>query len=85
MTWRQIASFIREALCVRNTKSRKAVAGGQALEMMEDEGADLVITDLRMPGNFGVDLLRKLRVKHPHTTVILLTAWGNRGKARSKR
>jgi two-component system response regulator AtoC len=54
----------------------EAVAGGQALEMMEKEGADLVITDLRMPGISGVDLLRKLRVKYPDTTVILVTACG---------
>jgi len=68
--------LIREALMCREFKITEAVAGGQALEMMENEGADLVITDLRMPGISGVDLLRKLRVKYPDTTVILLTAWG---------
>ena len=68
--------FIREALMGREYKITEAVAGGQALEMMEKEEADLVITDLRMPGIPGVDLLRKLRVKYPDTTVILVTAWG---------
>jgi len=68
--------FIREALMCQEYKITEAIAGGQALEMMENEGADLVITDLRMPGISGVDLLRKLRVKYPDTTVILLTAWG---------
>ena len=68
--------FIREALMCREYKITEAVAGGQALEMMENEGADLVITDLRMPGISGVDLLKKLRVKYPDTTVILVTAWG---------
>jgi DNA-binding NtrC family response regulator len=68
--------LIREALMCREYKITEAVAGGQALEMMENEGADLVITDLRMPGISGVDLLRKLRVKYPDTTVILVTAWG---------
>ena len=68
--------FIREALMCREYKITEAVAGGQALEMMENEGADLVLTDLRMPGISGVDLLRQLRVKYPDTTVILLTAWG---------
>src|SRR5260370_39227199 len=68
--------FIRDALMCQEYKIAEAVAGGQALEVMENEGADLVITDLRMPGISGVDLLRKLRVKYPDTTVILLTAWG---------
>ena len=68
--------FIREALMCREYKITETVDGGQALEMMENEGADLVITDLRMPGISGVDLLRKLRVKYPNTTVILVTACG---------
>jgi DNA-binding NtrC family response regulator len=68
--------LIREALMCREYKITEAVDGGQALEMMENEGADLVITDLRMPGISGVDLLRKLRVKYPDTTVILVTACG---------
>ncbi len=68
--------LIREALLCREYKITEAVDGGQALEIVENEGADLVITDLRMPGISGVDLLRKLRVKYPYTTVILVTACG---------
>ena len=47
--------LIREALMRQEYKITGAVAGSQALEMMENEGADLVITDLRMPGISGVD------------------------------
>src|SRR5215469_2352756 len=68
--------LIREALMCQEYKITEAVDGGQALEMMETEVADLVITDLRMPGISGVDLLRKLRVECPDTTVILVTACG---------
>lgn len=68
--------LIREALMCREYELTEAADGGQALEIMENEGADLVITDLRMPGISGVDLLRKLRVKYPDTTVILVTACG---------
>src|SRR5262249_17230914 len=68
--------LIREALLCLDHKIMEAADGGQALEMMENEGADLGITDLRMPGISGVDLLRKLRVKYPDTTVILVTACG---------
>jgi len=73
--------LIREALMCGEYKFTEAVDGGQALEIMTNEGADLVITDLRMPEISGLDLLRKLRVTYPHTTVILVTAWGTVGSA----
>ena len=73
--------LIREALMCGEYKITEAVDGGQALEIMKNEGADLVITDLRMPEISGLDLLRKLRVTYPHTTVILVTAWGTVGSA----
>ena len=35
-----------------------------------------MITDLKMPGISGLDLLRKLREASPETTVIMITAFG---------
>jgi two-component system NtrC family response regulator len=35
-----------------------------------------VITDLKMPGMSGLDLLKQLRSEYPETTVILITAYG---------
>ena len=54
-----------------------AVSQGQdALALMEDTTPALVITDLKMPGISGLDLLRKLREAYPETTVIMITAFG---------
>ena len=54
-----------------------AVSQGQdALALMEDTTPSLVITDLKMPGMSGLDLLRKLREAYPETTVIMITAFG---------
>jgi DNA-binding NtrC family response regulator len=47
-----------------------------ALALMEDTTPSLVITDLKMPGTSGLDLLRKLREAYPETTVIMITAFG---------
>jgi DNA-binding NtrC family response regulator len=74
-------TLIREALRCGEYKITEAADGAQALEMMKNEGADLVITDLRMPQISGVDLLRKLRATYPDTTVILVTSWGTVGSA----
>jgi two-component system NtrC family response regulator len=50
--------------------------GADGLNLIEDITPDLVITDLKMPGISGLDLLRKLREAYPETTVIMITAFG---------
>ncbi len=37
---------------------------------------DLVITDVRMPGESGLDLLKALKDDHPHVPVVVSTAYG---------
>jgi len=49
---------------------------GSGLELVEQQAPALVITDLRMPGGSGVDLLHRIRVDHPETIVIIITAFG---------
>ena len=49
----------------------------QAQEMIRDRSPRLVITDMRMPGMDGMDLLRRIRDEHVDTTVIIITAFGS--------
>jgi CheY-like chemotaxis protein len=51
--------------------------GNKALEIMETAPVELVITDIRMPGMSGFDLLEEIRLKHPKTKIIIMTAYGN--------
>ncbi|MHC4454979.1 MAG: sigma-54-dependent transcriptional regulator, partial [Planctomycetota bacterium] len=37
---------------------------------------DIVITDVKMPGLTGFDLLKQVKQKHPETLVILITGYG---------
>lgn len=48
----------------------------EALAHCERTQFSLVLTDLKMPGMSGLDLLRKLRAVYPDTAVIMLTAFG---------
>ena len=48
----------------------------EALNAYRTNGADIVITDLRMPGMSGLDLLRALRKIDPGLPIVLLTAFG---------
>jgi DNA-binding NtrC family response regulator len=41
------------------------------------EAADLVITDLRMPGLGGEELLAELRARRPEVNVVVITAFGS--------
>jgi len=50
--------------------------GAQALQALQQSPRDLVITDLRMPGLSGLELLRKIRTDFPEVSVIIVTAFG---------
>ncbi len=50
--------------------------GEQALEMLQRTHIDLILTDMRMPGMSGIDLLKKVREVHENLGVIILTGYG---------
>ncbi len=54
-----------------------AANAADGLEVMEESVPSLVITDVKMPGMSGIELLHELRSRYPETTVILITAFGN--------
>ncbi len=54
----------------------KALDGYQALEIMQNQKVDLLITDIEMPNLDGLTLLKKARAAFPEVHCILLTAYG---------
>ena len=53
-----------------------AANAASALEQLRNLPADLVITDLKMPGMSGLDLLKEIRAAYPEIIVIMVTAFG---------
>ena len=49
----------------------------QALDLLNDNDIPVVITDIKMPGIDGIELLRKIKSKNPETEVIMLTGHGD--------
>lgn len=53
-----------------------AADGSEALRSLRTTPAELVITDLNMPGMNGLAFLRELYREHPASNVIMMTAFG---------
>jgi two-component system response regulator HydG len=58
-----------------------AESGDVALERASETAPDVVLTDLKMPGMDGIELLGKLRASYPALPVIVVTAFGDVGSA----
>lgn len=50
-----------------------------ALASIEAEGADIVLLDLRLGGENGLEVLRRIKQLDPHIEVIMMTAFGSIG------
>jgi two-component system NtrC family response regulator len=67
-----LSGFLRK----RGFKTVAAANVDEALQLARSETVDLVLTDLRMPGRGGVELLQELRALNPEIPVIVVTAFG---------
>ena len=71
---REVALFnLRKA----GHKVTAASDGQEGLSLFSPEKFDLVVTDVKMPGISGVDLLRRIRSLAPDVPVLVITAFGN--------
>lgn len=50
---------------------------GDALERLEDDDVDCVVSDYEMPGMDGIDFLEEVRDEHPDLPFILFTGKGS--------
>src|SRR5262249_54555127 len=53
-----------------------ADSGRAAMERLREVRADLVLTDLKMPGMTGIDLLKAVRKLDPDMQIVVMTAYG---------
>lgn len=53
----------------------KAYSGPEAMALLELHNVDVLITDIRMPGLTGLELIEQARVVHPELQCVLLTGY----------
>jgi len=61
---------------------RVAGNGKEAMALLREERADILLSDVRMPDMGGIDLLKAARELSPHIEVIMMTAFANVDTAR---
>src|SRR5210317_143844 len=60
----------------RGHRTRAAESGKRGLELLSEEAADLVITDLKMARMDGMEVLQRVKEGMPETEVMVITAHG---------
>ncbi|MBA3239326.1 MAG: sigma-54-dependent Fis family transcriptional regulator [Parachlamydiaceae bacterium] len=70
-------SFLEETLLRMKIDVTTAENGRKALEILEKGAFDLIISDMKMPGISGIDLLRKVKELYPETIFVVITGFGS--------
>lgn len=72
-----IGDFLKE----QGYQISSAYTGEEGLEILRTEAIDIVITDIRMPGIDGLDVLKKIKQTNPDAEVIIMTGHGDLSSA----
>ena len=72
----RMAEVVAAALRRAGHECETCASGEAALTALDERGADVVVTDWKMPEMDGIELLRRLHARRPGLPVVLLTAHG---------
>jgi len=71
----RILSALKRTLRREGYTLRTAGSAAEAAELITRDGVDLVLSDHKMPGGNGLELLREVATQTPGTARILITGW----------
>src|SRR5206468_6069957 len=72
-----VREALRRLLSLDGYDVAVAVSGDDALSCIPRQGFDVIVSDIRMPGLNGLQLLERLRAANPRVGVILVTAYAD--------
>lgn len=70
-------NLIFKILGQEDYKVELAGSAEEALESLSQKEFQLVVSDIKMPGKNGIELLKKIKADHPQTGVLMMTAYGD--------
>jgi CheY-like chemotaxis protein len=79
---RDFVEALSERLQMRDYSSAVVYGGEEALSIVEEDEPEVMVLDLKMPGIDGLEVLRRVKEKHPNVEVIVLTGHGSEDVAR---
>lgn len=71
-----VREFLTEALKRQGYQAFPVKDGKEAIEAIDTNDFDLILSDLKMPNKTGMDVLRRATQRQPETPLIILTAHG---------
>jgi DNA-binding NtrC family response regulator len=74
---RSMGEFLTLLLSKDGYQVRSTISARAALEMLEEEPSQLLITDLRMPDMDGLELVNEARKRFPDLGVVVMTAFAS--------
>jgi DNA-binding NtrC family response regulator len=69
----EFTAALAERLGLRGMDARTAASGEEALKILETDSPHVVVSDVKMPGLGGIELLKRIQERYPRIQVILLT------------
>jgi Response regulator containing CheY-like receiver, AAA-type ATPase, and DNA-binding domains len=72
----ELRGLLARVLSLEGYTVWEAPTARKAWEILENEDIQVAIVDVRLPDAFGLDLVPKIKDKHPLTEIIIFTAYG---------
>ncbi len=77
----KFCKVIQSALELENLPAQYVLSGEAALDWLNHHSTDIVLTDLRMEGMDGLELLRRIKEHNPRIEVLMMTAFATQKTA----
>ncbi|UHA73601.1 response regulator [Paenibacillus sp. 481] len=75
-----IRMLLHEALAEHNYEVREASTGQEALDFVRKQPCQLVLMDVKLPDQSGLEILRTMRTMRPQLNVIMISAYNDTDK-----
>src|SRR4051794_33781123 len=74
---RSIRWVFEKALSREDVLFKTFASAREAMQALDSSTPQVVVSDIRMPGSSGLELLQKMKEKYPALPVIIMTAYSD--------